>query len=125
VQGGTLEVYSEITSKDGAFKGYAKPFLRDLNVVDIKKEDLTFRQKLKEGLAELAGNVLQNQKDDSTAARIPFSGTFDKPSVGVLSTVGSLLRHILIQALSPSLDRNVGPSNPREEPPAERPRPSS
>lgn len=73
----------EMTSKDGHMDGYAKPFLKDMKIMDLKKEKLTFPQKIKEGAATLAVVLLKNKKEKTTATRIPFSQNFGQTDVGV------------------------------------------
>lgn len=111
VQKGTLALYSEVAASKGEFDGYAKPFLRNLDVLDIKKEDLSMTQKVKEGLAEWVGSVFKNRDQDTVATKVQLSGRLDQPDIGIFSAIGSVLRHTFIQALQPNLSDKLGTEN--------------
>ena len=103
VESGTFALYLEMAAADGKFDGYAKPFLENVDVVDLKKEDLPLGRKIKEGVADAVANVLENEKQDTVATKIPFSGTFGEADVDVLSSVLAAFRHAFVSAIRPDL----------------------
>jgi hypothetical protein len=107
VERGTFSVDSELAAKDGRFQGYVKPFIDDLDVLRWQKEKESFPNKVWQAVVEVAGEVLQDQERDRTAARIPFQGSFEDPKIGVWSALGSLLRNAFIEALRRGLEGSL------------------
>lgn len=107
VESGALELYLEAQAKEGRFEGYVKPLIRNLNVMDLDEEELTLTEKVKEGLTELVGNIVENEKKNTVASRIPFSGKFEQPEVGVLVALRTLLRNGFIEALRAGFDTEI------------------
>jgi hypothetical protein len=108
VEKGSLDLYVEAAAENGKFTGYVKPLLRDVDVMDLKKEKLTLSQKVKELFGETFAAVFENKSKDQVATRIPFSGRFDNPRVGMLAAIGQLLRNMFGDALRPTLEDSVG-----------------
>ncbi len=104
---GTLSMDAEFAAKNGRFDGYVKPFIKDLDVLQWKKENESLPNKIWQGVVDLAGEVLEDQKRDQSATRIPLSGRFDAPDVNVWSAIGSLLRNAFIEALRRGLEGSV------------------
>jgi hypothetical protein len=103
-EGGTLSIDTSFKAQGGKFDGYVKPFIKDLKVLNWDQEKEGFFQKLWEGVVEVAGDVLENGKQDRIATRIPLSGSFDNPSIGTWSAIGGLLRNAFIVALRRGLE---------------------
>ncbi|MBV9080132.1 MAG: DUF748 domain-containing protein, partial [Elusimicrobia bacterium] len=64
IQSGKGDLYAEVSAKDGQFDGYLKPFLKDVKLTGPKDENKPLGQKIKQGAAELAKNILKNKKKD-------------------------------------------------------------
>lgn len=111
VEAGSLSLYMGMTAKDGNMEGYAKPFLKDMKIMDLKKEKLTFTQKIKEGAATLVVKIFKNEEEKTTATRIPFSQKLDETHVGIFSAIGSSFHHILIKALRAELEKSIHHKN--------------
>jgi hypothetical protein len=108
---GYFAMFMEAAAKDGGFKGYVKPFLHDLRVTGSKKdEDKKLGAKLKEAVVEVVAGLMENDKTENVATRVPFEGKFEDPAVGVWQAVLTVLRNAFVKALSPRLDRSVGVS---------------
>jgi hypothetical protein len=105
VESGTGSVYAEARAADGAFQGYVKPILKDLNVLDgAKEKSSSLGQKVKEGLADVVGSIFKNDEQKSVGARVPFEGRFDNPKIGLWTAVGTVLRHAFVRALTPGVE---------------------
>jgi Domain of Unknown Function (DUF748) len=110
VQGGTLNVYAELSARGGQFDGYAKPFFEHVDVLDVKEELpkkgilSTLWQALVGGTAE----VVEDQTKDRIATRIPIHGSSDDPQIGFWTTLGNVLRNAFIQSFVPALEHSVG-----------------
>ena len=107
VKRGRLDFYTEMAAADGKFKGYAKPLIHDLDMIDLK-EDIKHPLKLvwKSIVAGLM-KVFKNQPKDRFAAKIPIEGNIDNPKAGIVPTLGSILRNAFVKALAPNVDESI------------------
>jgi hypothetical protein len=105
VRQGLFTGYLEMFARDGHFNGYLKPFFEDLDfdnaAVDEKKGVFT---RLWENLVAAFTRLVTNDRTEKMALRIPFSGDFTDPQVGVWASVRTLFRNGFIQALQEGLD---------------------
>lgn len=103
---GEFELYLEAAAADGAFKGYAKPFMRD---VEMKRSDPAQGpvKRLWANVVDFAADVLKNKDTGDVAARIPFSGTIKNPKAGVFETMLSVLHNAFVSAFSRSLENSI------------------
>lgn len=107
VSGGTFGLYTEVAAKDGKFVGYVKPVIKDLKVLGEEDRHDNILQKVWEGIVGAAALVLRNQKEKQIATKVPIQGSFGKTSVDTWYAVVDLLRNAFIQALQPSIDREI------------------
>ncbi|HEX5658878.1 MAG TPA: DUF748 domain-containing protein [Polyangiales bacterium] len=105
---GTLNVYTEVESKNGRSNGYVKPMLIDLKILRWKDEKEGFFGKLWEGMAELGKDILRNRDKKQVATRIPLSGRIEKPDADIFATVMEVLRNAFIEALRRGLEPALG-----------------
>jgi hypothetical protein len=103
---GQFAMFAEAAAAKGAFEGYVKPVIENLDVLDTKT-DKGVLQKAKEAVVGAVAAVLTNPKKERIAAKIPFSGRFDNPDIGLWQAVVTVLRNAFIRALMPKLDRSV------------------
>lgn len=111
VEAGELDAFAEVAARDGKFTGYIKPVLENVKVLSLKKEikeDKDGPLKIVwEAVVGAAKGVLNNEKHDQLATRIPVNGTFDDPKIGPWAAVVSALHNAFIEALSNSLDNDI------------------
>lgn len=105
VSSGTFESFLDITAKDGRYTGYIKPFVKNANFKSKADENDSLWQKVKEGAADVAESIFENDSTGKTAARIPISGKLDNPGIDVWTTIDTLLRNAFIQALKEGFAR--------------------
>ncbi|HEY6876748.1 MAG TPA: DUF748 domain-containing protein [Polyangiales bacterium] len=105
---GTFSVYSEVTAKNGRFKGYVKPLLRNVELLRWREEKENFFGKLWEGMVELGKDVLENREQKQVATRVPLSGRIDDPNADIYATVIEVLRNAFIEALRRGLEPELG-----------------
>jgi hypothetical protein len=113
-ESGEFELYTELAAADGKFKGYAKPVMRDVNIYSSEEPEKNPLKRLWEGFIDLAANVLENQKEDQVAARIPFSGTIKEPDADLLATIGSVMRNAFVSAFARSLEGSISVRSVRQ-----------
>lgn len=107
VKKGTFNLYGEFAAKEGKFGGYAKPFLKDMDVVQWTKEEGDFKQILWETVVGVGSKILQNQRNDQVATKILINGTFDNPHLNKWHAISYVLRNAFFKALSPALDHSI------------------
>ena len=107
VNKGTFGLYTEFAAKDGSYKGYVKPIIKDLDVVGPEDRHDKFFQKVWEVIVGGAGTILKNPKKDQIASKVPIQGEFGKSSTNVIEAVWEVLKNAFIQALIPSVDNQI------------------
>lgn len=108
---GNIALYSEFAAKDGNFKGYAKPLIKDLDIVQFEKEEGGVLQIAYEAFIGSVAEIFQNQRKETLATRIEVQGKFSNPEVGILTAVLSVLKNAFIEAIKPSIDNTVNIAN--------------
>jgi hypothetical protein len=106
-ESGRFSMYLEAAAADGRFDGYLKPIMEDLEVFDLEAETEGPFRKAWEALVNLGANIFENRAQDQVATRIPYSGEFEDPDIGVLSAIISLIRNAFVSALSQSLEGTI------------------
>lgn len=107
VKKGNFGVYAEFAAKNGSFGGYVKPILKDLDIVQWNKEEGDFKQILWETVVGSTAEILQNQKKDQLATKIPIEGKFDNADVNLWRAISFVLRNAFVQALQPHVDNSI------------------
>jgi Domain of Unknown Function (DUF748) len=105
---GTLSVYSEVDCKNGRFKGYVKPLMRNLQILNWKDEHEGFFGKLWEGVVEVGKDIFENHSKDQVATRIPLSGNIENPDADIIQTLLQVLQNAFIEALHQGLEPSMG-----------------
>jgi hypothetical protein len=113
VRQGRLDVYTEIAAADGTFEGYLKPLITDLKVFNTR--DKGPFQVVWEAIVAFIAQTFKNHPHDRFGTKIPFSGSFDNPSVGVWPTVVNVLRNTFIKAIPPGVEHSVTPQQVRQD----------
>lgn len=104
---GTLDVFSEIAMDNGQYKGYVKPIMRDVKVIDLDDQSTTFWRKAWEVIVGTTMKIFQNQKEEQFATEVPFSGNMTGSDVGILPTIGNVLKNAFIEAFDAQIDDKV------------------
>jgi hypothetical protein len=117
VQKGTFSIYTEAAARNNKITGYAKPVIKDLDVVEWKdeKED-PLGQKILETLIGFGGWIFKNKTEDQVATEIDFEGNLDNPEISIWEIVGEALRNAFIQALYPSIENSINIAKVGENP---------
>jgi hypothetical protein len=107
VNKGNFSVYMEMATKEGRFKGYVKPIIKDLDVVGPEDASDNILHKIWESIVGAAGVALKNQKKDQIATKVDIEGNLKNPKVHTLDAVMEILRNAFIQALVPKIDNEI------------------
>jgi uncharacterized protein YhdP len=106
-EAGTFSLDAEFAASQGKFKGYAKPFIKGLQVLKWNEEKEGFFGKLWEGVVQVLGDVLEDHSKDRIATRVPFQGAIEDPKAGVWATIGGLLKNAFLQSLRRGLEGSI------------------
>jgi hypothetical protein len=106
-QKGRIDLYSEIASSGGHYKGYVKPIVKDVSFLTPTEPVKHPVRGLWEGALQLASKLFKNQPRDQFAAKIPFSGTVDASNTDILPAIASVLRNAFVRAFTHSLDSSI------------------
>ncbi|WP_428653347.1 DUF748 domain-containing protein [Runella sp.] len=107
VNKGNFGLYTEFAAKDGKFKGYVKPIIKDLDVLGPEDRKDSFFQKIWEALAGGVSKVLENPSKDQVATKVAIEGSFESPRTRTIDAIFELLRNAFIRALVPTVDNQI------------------
>jgi hypothetical protein len=107
VNKGSFGMYTEIAAKDGKFKGYVKPFIKDLKVLGPEDKHDNILKKAWEGFVGTMGEVFENQRKDQFATKVPFQGSTESIKANVWFAVGHVLENAFVRAIQPSIDQEI------------------
>jgi len=107
VSKGNLSLYTEAAAKDNKLAGYVKPVVKDLKVLDAKKDDENPIQFVWEAMVSGVAWVFKNHPKDQLATKIEFNGNLKDPDTNIWEIIGQVLRNAFIQALYPSLENEI------------------
>jgi hypothetical protein len=107
VSRGSFGLYTEIAAKDGKFKGYVKPMIKNLKVLGEEDREDNALKKLWEGLVGAIGEVFENQPNNRFATKVPFEGDVENPKANVWYAVVQVMQNAFVRALQPSLDQEI------------------
>jgi hypothetical protein len=107
---GTASFYTELIARGGRIRGYFKPMLDDVEVLDTEKgdKDDPWYRKAWEGTVGAVEELFEDQSKDRAATRAPISGRIDSPGTDVWRTVVELIVNAFIEALTPGVENSVG-----------------
>lgn len=107
VNKGTFGLYTEVAAKEGAFTGYVKPLLQDVDVLGKEDRKDNILRKVWEGISGTVTEVFENQSEETFATKIPFEGRIDDPKANVFFAIMQILENAFISALQPSIDEQI------------------
>jgi hypothetical protein len=107
VSRGEFQLFMEVAAAEGKYDGYIKPFFDDVDFKNVSDEDKNVGQRIWENVVSGLSKLVKNKPRDQVATRIPFSGEFGDTDVGVLATIGNLLRHGFGRALAERFEGRV------------------
>jgi uncharacterized protein YhdP len=106
-EAGTFSLDAEFTASHGKFHGYAKPFVKNLQLLRWDQEKESFFGKLWEGAVQVVSEIFTNHKKDRIATRIPFEGSVDQPNADIWATIGGVLKNAFLKSLRQGIEGSV------------------
>jgi hypothetical protein len=107
VKKGSLDFYTEMAAADGRFKGYVKPLVKDLDIMDLTDNAKNPVKLFWEGFVAGVMKVFKNQPKDRFAAKVPIEGEIKNPKASIVETLASVLQNAFIKALSPNIEEKI------------------
>jgi hypothetical protein len=107
VSRGRFGLYTEMAAKNGRFKGYIKPIIKDLDVLGREDRDDNILKKLWEGIVGGVSEVFENQPKERIATKIPLEGSTKNLDTNVWYAIGEMIQNAFIRALQPSIDQEI------------------
>ncbi len=111
VKSGHISIYMEAATKDDVIKGYAKPIIKDLKVVNWEKDKDHPLKIAWEAVVGSVAWVFKNHGKDQQATKVEFEGNLKSPNIHIMEIIGQIFYNAFIQALSPSLENSVNISS--------------
>lgn len=101
---GTLAITSELSAVNGSMRGYVKPLMDHVSIVDVK-EDLRHPLKLVwEGLVGTVTRLFRNQRKERFATVIPLEGSVNDTKALVLPMIGNVFHNAFVRAYGPNFE---------------------
>ena len=105
---GQFSLFVEAAMYDSHIKGYAKPILEKIKVLDWEKDkDETVLQKIWEGFIGVVFNITSNPVKHRFATKIPFEGDIKDVKVGIFETVINIFKNEFIKVFPKSVDNSI------------------
>jgi hypothetical protein len=111
VKSGNISIYMEAATKDDVIKGYTKPIIKDLKVVNWEKDKDHPLKIAWEAVVGSVAWVFKNHGKDQLATKVEFEGSLKSPNISIVEIIGQVLYNAFIQALAPSLENSVNISS--------------
>lgn len=110
IERGGIDIFSKLKLKDGEMNGYIKPFIKDLKVLDVKKD---IKKKggvlrvVKKAVVGLFAKAVTNPKTKKIATVIPIKGNVKDPKTSGWATFVGVLKNAFVHAFHESLTNEI------------------
>lgn len=105
---GLFSVFSEVSVKNGAVKGYLKPLFKDVTVYDPRQDrDKGMLNQIYEKTINALASILKNTPRDEVATKTDLSGTVENPQASTWELVLTLFQNAFFDAVLPGLEGKV------------------
>lgn len=114
IERGRLDLFSKLSVMDGEIKGYIKPFIMDLKVLNVKK-DIKKGGPLrvaKKAIVGLVAGIMKNHKTKKVATIVPLQGKIGDPKTSAWQTFLGVLRNAFVRALHESIAGDTSDQQP-------------
>ncbi|TSJ36405.1 DUF748 domain-containing protein [Mucilaginibacter corticis] len=115
IERGGIDIFSKMSLKDGEMSGYIKPFIKDLKVLDVKKD---IKKKggvlrvVKKAVVGLFAKVVTNPKTKKIATVVPIKGNIKDPKTSGWASFVGILRNAFVHAFHESLSSELTAQKP-------------
>ncbi|HVS91782.1 MAG TPA: DUF748 domain-containing protein [Mucilaginibacter sp.] len=105
VERGKLDLFCRLSVMNGEINGYLKPFIKNLKVLNVKKDMKKggVIRVAKKAVVGLVAGILKNNRTKKIATIVPLHGNISSPKTSPWQTLIGVLRNAFIQALHESI----------------------
>jgi len=105
VERGKLDLFSKLRVMGGEISGYLKPFIKDLKVLNVKKDSKKGGpvRVVKKAIVGLVAGIVKNHKTKKIATIVPLHGNVNNPKTSAWQTFLGILGNAFIRALHESI----------------------
>lgn len=108
VAAGSFSLVSELHIKNDKLTGYIKPFFKDMQVYDRRKDkDKSISHQMYEMMVGGAAKILKNRPRQQVATKVDISGSLKNPETSAWQITGQLLKNAFFRALLPSFEKET------------------
>ncbi|HEY9001260.1 MAG TPA: DUF748 domain-containing protein [Mucilaginibacter sp.] len=117
IERGRLDLFSKLSVMNGEISGYLKPFIKDLKVLNVKKDIKKGGplRVVKKAVVGLVAGIVKNHKTKKIATIVPLHGNINGPKTNGWQTFLGVLRNAFIQALHESISGDNTAEEPSEK----------
>lgn len=94
---GNLNIYSDLTVKDGRVSGFVKPLATDIGLIDNTDDAISV---IWESIVSVVLEIFTNQSKDQFATQVQLEGNLDNPETNFWTTLGGIVRNAFVKAYS-------------------------
>lgn len=106
VSAGTFSLVTELHVKNQALSGYIKPFFKDVQVYDRRKDKgKSFTHQFYEVMIGGAAKLLKNRSQNQVAAKAIISGSLQNPKISSWQVFGSSVKNAFFKAILPNFEQ--------------------
>ena len=108
VAAGTFMLFTQMSVKDGAIKGYVKPMFGNMEVYSLKKDSgKPLLHQAYEVAIGTASKLLTNHSTEKVATEVNISGSLQRPNMSTWQALGELIHNAFVSAILPGFDREA------------------
>jgi len=109
VSAGVFALVTELHIKNDAISGYIKPFFKDMNVYDRRKDkERGIMHQMYEMMIGGVAQLLKNRSHQEVATKVDISGQAGNPETSTWQIVGELIKNAFFKAILPSFEKEAG-----------------
>lgn len=106
VSGGTFSLVSELNIKNEKISGYFKPFFKDMDVYDVRKDKhKSISSQAYEMMVGGVAQVLENRPRQQVATKADISGSLKNPETSGWQITVELIKNAFFKAIRPSFEK--------------------
>jgi hypothetical protein len=117
VERGKLDLFTKLSVMNGEIAGYLKPFIKDLKVLNVKKDMKKGGpiRVAKKAVVGLVAGILKNHKTKKIATVVPLQGSLKNPKTSPWQTFLGVLGNAFVRALHESISGDVTEQEPSKK----------
>lgn len=106
VSEGSFALISELRIKNDVISGYFKPFFKDMNVYDRKKDKgKSISSQAYEIMIGSAAKILENRPRQQVATKANISGSLKDPKTSTWQIIGQVIKNGFFSAILPNFEK--------------------